>query len=505
MISIRVEHTLDADIAVVGAGPAGASAACHFVRHGYKVLLFDQSHFPRDKVCGDFIGPAALTEIEHLDLLSHPVFQDANQIRHAAIYLDGTELIARPVPKFPSLPDHGLCIPRAVLDNVILDAAIGSGARLLDRTRVTGYRVEPGCVVVSLRRGSDDQQIRVRLLVGADGSSSLISRLLRGGSPPKRDCIVAVRGYFENVDGPQEQADLYFSSSTFPGYCWLFPTGGTSANVGIGTLLETWPPTKYQLSQLLTDVINSDPAIRFRLSTARMQGKIVGWPLATFNPNLAMIGDRVALIGDAAGLINPLNGEGIQYAFQSSRWLAETLSESLQRDELTVSDLAPYAARVQHELRYDMALARLIIDVISNRTLNPVWLEVLRTITQRAAFDNEYARRAGAILAGMVPAREALSFRILWGTMQHLAFSAGSTVVVDALHGPGKLWKRGVDVASATASMALETIVRPTSSLNWGLNCALSTIELATQFTAAVLEPRPMAQPDEKRTTLRLG
>jgi len=308
---------------------------------------------------------------------------------------------------------------------------------------------------------------------------------------------VAVRAYYENVDGPQEQADLYFSSSTFPGYCWLFPTGGTSANVGVGTLLETWPPTKHQLNQVLTDVINSDAAIRFRLSTARMQGKIVGWPLATFNPNLAMIGDRVVLIGDAAGLINPLNGEGIQYAFQSARWLAETLSVSLQRDYLTVSGLAAYEARVQHELRYDMALARLIIDVISNRTLNPVWLQVLRTITQRAAMDDEYARRAGAILAGMVPAREALSFRILWGTMQHLAINAGATVVVDTLHGPGQLWKRGVEVARTTASMAFDTVLRPTSSLNWGVNCAMSTIELATQVTAAVFEPSAKAQLDE--------
>ena len=494
MIRIRVEQTLDADIAIVGAGPAGAAAACHLARRGYSVLLFDQSQFPRDKVCGDFVGPAALIELEHLDLLSLPVFQEANQIRQAALYLDGTRLIGRPVPDFPSLPDHGLCIPRAVLDNVILDAAIASGARLQDKTRVTGYKVESGCVVVSIRHGSEDQHLRVRLLVGADGSSSLISRILRGGSPPKRDRIVAVRAYYENVDGPQEQADLYFSSSTFPGYCWLFPTGGTSANVGVGTLLETWPPTKQQLSQVLTDVINSDAAIRFRLSTARMVGKIVGWPLATFNPNLAMAGDRVVLIGDAAGLINPLNGEGIQYALQSARWLAETMNESLQRDYLTVTDLAPYVARVHHELRYDMALARLIIDVISNRTLNPLWLQVLRTIAQRATLDGEYARRAGAILAGMVPAREALSFRILWGTMQHLAINVGSTVVVDALHGPRHLWKRGVDVARTTASMAVDTVLRPTSTLNWGVNCALSTIELASQVTAAVLEPNAKPQ-----------
>jgi geranylgeranyl reductase family protein len=499
MIHIRMETNVDADVAIVGAGPAGAAAACYLARAGYRVVLLDQHRFPRDKVCGDFVGPAALAEIEHLGLLSHSVFQSANQIRRAALYLDGAKLIAQSVPQFPGRPDHGLCIPRLVLDNVILNGAVASGANLLDEARLKGYKVEPSCVVVTYQSRSGEQQVRVRLLIGADGSASLVSRILRGGPPPRRDRIVAVRAYFEEVDGPQEQADLYFSSSTFPGYCWLFPTGGTSANVGVGTLLETWPATKqHQLNQLLTTIIDSDSALRFRLSTARMKGKIVGWPLATFNPNLPIIGTRVILIGDAAGLINPLNGEGIQYAFQSARWVAETLTTAIRRDELAATHLAPYVARVQHELRYDMALARIIIDLISNRTLNPIWLQTLRTITQRAAYDNEYAKCAGAILAGIAPARDALSYRILWGTAQQAALSAGYKVAVDAIRGPARLWRTGIDTARTTASMALESVLRPTTSLNWGLNCMLSAVELATQVTASALEPRSVMQPDRQ-------
>jgi menaquinone-9 beta-reductase len=372
---------------------------------------------------------------------------------------------------------------------------------LLDETRVTGYRLEPDHIVVAHQRGSLEQRSKVRLLIGADGSASIISRILRGGPPLRRDRIVAVRAYFEDVEGPQDQADLYFSASTFPGYSWLFPTGGASANVGVGTLMETWPPVKQQLNEVLTGILQSDPAIRFRLGSARMRGKVVGWPLTTFNPNQSIVGDRVILIGDAAGLINPLNGEGIQYALQSARWAAETLGRCLQRDDLEATQLAAYARRVQHELRYDMALARLIVDLISNRTLNPLWLQALRVITQRAAFDKDYAKLAGGILAGIAPARDALSYRILWGTLQHAAIHTGYAFAIHALKGPGQLCKAGTETARTTVSIAVESLLRPTTSLSWGLHCALSAAELAVQITASAFEPRATARVDAPRGT----
>ncbi len=383
-----------------------------------------------------------------------------------------------------------MCIPRIALDDVIVNGAVASGARLIEGARVTGYNAEPGCIVATYQDRAGEQSIKARLLIGADGSSSLVSRILRGGPPPRRDRILAVRAYFEDVEGPKDQADLYFSSSTFPGYCWLFPTGSTSANVGVGTLLETCPATReHQLSQVLTNILESDPAIGFRLSTAHRKGKIVGWPLATFNPNLPIAADRVILIGDAAGLINPLNGEGIQYALQSARWAAETLSIALRRDQLSSIDLAPYAARVQSELRFDMALSRLIIDLISNRNLNPIWLQALRIITHRAAFDKEYAQSAGAILAGIAPARDALGWRMLWGTAEQAVIGTAYDLAMDALHGPRRLYRTGVRAAQLTAAMSLESVLRPATSSKWGVHCVLSAMELATQFTASVLGP----------------
>lgn len=499
MIHIRTDVDVDADVAVAGAGPAGAAAACYLARAGFRVVLLDQRSFPRDKVCGDFVGPAALDEMDQLDLRSHRLFQDANRIRRAAIYLDGVKLIAQAVPHLPGKPDHGMCIPRLALDNAIVNAAVGSGARLIEGARVTGYKAEPGCIVVTFHGREGEQNLRARLLIGADGSSSLVSRILRGGPPPRRDRILAVRAYFADVEGPQDRADLYFSSSTFPGYCWVFPTGDGSANVGVGALLETYPATKErQLNQVLTNIIESDPAVGSRLSAARMKGKIVGWPLVTFNPSLPIIHDRVILIGDAAGLINPLNGEGIQYALQSARWAFETIAVALRRNEVSAIDLEPYAARVQTELRLDMALSRLIVDLISNRTLNPIWLQTLRIITHRATFDKKYAQSAGAILAGIAPARDALDWRILWGTVEQAVISTAYDLAIDMLHGPHRLYRTAARVARTTATMSLESALRPTTSSKWGVQCVLSAMELATQFTASIMEAGAISQTQTK-------
>ena len=90
---VRARNSIDADIAIVGAGPAGAATAFYFARAGFRVVMFDQHRFPRDKVCGDFVGPAALEELDRLGLLSLPIFRNATRIRSGALYVNGAELV----------------------------------------------------------------------------------------------------------------------------------------------------------------------------------------------------------------------------------------------------------------------------------------------------------------------------------------------------------------------------------------------------------------------------
>lgn len=477
----RVESPADTDIAIVGAGPAGAAAACHFARAGFRVTLLDQHCFPRDKVCGDFVGPSGLAELDALGLSSRAPFREANRILHGALYINGDKVIGRPFPQMDGLRGYGLCIPRMLLDDLIVQAAVACGARLIEEARVTGYESDRTAVTLFHQGRRGRASLRTRLLIGADGSSSLISRILRGAPPPRRDRIVAVRAYFEGPFESADRADLYFSSSSFPGYSWLFPTGNTSANVGVGMLLEAWSPNKQRLSQLLAQLIESDPALSFRLAKAKMYGKIVGWPLATFNPQLPIVANRVALIGDAAGLINPLTGEGIQYALRSARWSAEALRGPLCSDSLSPAGLLPYATRVQAEMRYDMALSRLIIDLVRNRALNPLWLSVLQLIGKKAASDLEYYDIAAGVFAGVARAKEVLAPPFLWRTIQSAAM-AGYAAANDGLRGQRRVPKNNATFANAVASMFKQLLGHPVATLRWSAYCASGALELATQM-----------------------
>jgi hypothetical protein len=145
----------------------------------------------------------------------------------------------------------------------------------------------------------------------------------------------------------------------------------------------------------------------------------------TYTPSRPVLADRVLLLGDAAGLINPINGEGIQYALESGRWAATAAVRALAADTLDAAGLRPYEAVLRARMNYDMALAGLIVTLIRNRTLNPVWLTALRVICARARRDPRYAALAGGILAGLVPAQSAVSLRMLLGTIKQAAVSLG--------------------------------------------------------------------------------
>jgi len=477
------------DVAVAGSGPAGAAAAAHLARAGCAVALLDRQTFPRDKVCGDFVGPAAIAELDGLGVTGRPEFRRANEIRRAALYLDGEELISRDFPRAEGLPECGRVIPRIALDHWIVQAAAGAGAELLEGHLVTGYAVHGELVHVHTRNGRGTRVLTARLLIGADGAGSVIARRLAGRRRDDDRRMIAVRAYCEGVGGVSDCAGLYFSAVSFPGYTWVFPAGDGTANVGVGLALGTVPKTPLRLRDLLAERAANDPVLRRRLGRARIVGRVAGWPLPTYDPQWPLSGDRVLLAGDAAGLVNPLNGEGIQAALASGRWAAEAAVACLAEGDLSARALGRYRRRVEDELRHDMALAGFLVQLIRNRDLTPVWLEALRVICRRARRDEAYARLAGGILAGIAPAREALGLRMILGSMQEAAITLGvrgASALGWAARGDcAALARAGIGAAQVGLQLACDAIAEPGAMARWMGSTARCAAELAVQSLKA--------------------
>jgi geranylgeranyl reductase family protein len=473
---------LDCDVIIAGAGPAGAATAIHLASCGISVIVVESEAFPRDKVCGDFVSPMALRELRALGVAALPEYRTSHIVRHAAVHVDGKHLMTSAIPKVPGLQAHGRVIPRKALDHWIAGRAVAAGAQLWENCRVDKFEIRRGHVQVGIRRAGQASTLRARMLIGADGSSSVVARVLRGRGVPPEDRIIAVRGYFEGVEGPSNRADIYFSRKIFPGYYWLFPHSKTGANVGVGMAMKTVPPNRDHLRTVLLDLVQHDPALRGRLGNARQAGDIVGWPLSTFDADLPITGDRVILVGDAAGLINPLNGEGIQYALLSARWAADAVKYAVERGLFSQEGFHPYAARVAVEWQYDMAVARMILQLIRNRSLTKVWLEAVTIIAAGAREDSAYAAITGGVLAGLIPVHRVLGLDVILKTAKQAARSLAGETLQAVVRGPGNVANRMAAVTGIAAEMGMMIVQNRDESVRWGVDLAQSAKQLAGEF-----------------------
>jgi flavin-dependent dehydrogenase len=387
------------------------------------------------------------------------------------------------------MPSHGRVIPRLALDNFIVDAARSAGARVMEGYSLTSYSIDGDVVAVEAAGSNGGVTLHCRQLIGADGGSSTVARLMRGSAPPRRDRFIASRAYFTNVEGPDDQLDVYFGRNSFPGYCWLFPTGNGEANVGLGMALETWPAHNRTPADMLRRLMSEDAALAARLRNASLRGKIVGWPLITYNHRLPIVSSRVMLIGDAAGLINPLNGEGIQYALLSARWAAETLAACLRDNDFSARALAPFTARVESEMRYDMALSRLIVQLISNRALTPLWIGASKILAQRAHKDANTARIVSGIFAGLLPARDA--FKVVGGTLGEAARSLARKSVNMTFSGPRGWTSPGVATPPPRFQLARDAAKDFSGFAEWLKSTAACTLELGAQASKNAIAGKP--------------
>ncbi len=347
----------DADVIVVGAGPAGSSAAYWLATCGLDVLVLEKSLFPREKVCGDGLTPRGARALVDLGI---DVGEDAGWVHTRGVRIVvGNRHLEVDWPELTSFPGFGLVRKRADLDLQLVEHAVTAGARLHQETKVTALvQDQQGRVVGVTARAHGAVEVRYRapLVLACDGASGRLAIGLGLHRNQRRPVGVAVRRYYRSPRSQDEYLEAWLLSqgrcrahvpAALPGYGWIFGLGDGSVNVGLGSMDARRSAPGAGLPELLRTWLGDLP-VEWGLREENALSSIDGAGLPMGFSRTPHYTRGLLLAGDAGGMVNPFTGEGIAYAMESGKLAAEVVVQALARPQGPAREraLAAYPAAV---------------------------------------------------------------------------------------------------------------------------------------------------------------
>jgi geranylgeranyl reductase family protein len=367
------------DVVVIGAGPAGGAAAYHAAARGLSTLLVDRKRFPRGKICGDGLTPRALRALRRMGLADRLASQHARIRGVRYVGPERTSLLGYETEAPPL--NFGLVVPRMDLDDQIRRAAQHAGADLVEDTRATELDADGSGVIrgVWLDGPSGRRRVEAGVTVVANGAAGRLAGWDGEVTPVNsRPAAVAVRQYFDGVDGLEPYFEVHapvrWRARSLIGYGWIFPVGGTTANVGLGLLSDHTRLDQALVHEVFRAFVSGLCSRDARFRAARPLGPIEGgWLNARMvDPRLAPPG--VLPVGDAAGLVNVFTGEGIAYALESGELAARAAQRGRHDAERATASygrqlvaLYPHHWALRGTSRYYRWLLSLGPDLIEER------------------------------------------------------------------------------------------------------------------------------------------
>ena len=342
------------DLAIVGGGPAGATAALYAQRAGLRAVVLDKERFPRDKICGDALSGKSVSILHELDLLDQvrqlpgaPINEVVfGSPRHTDLRVDLRLHDHRDLATGKVMPMEGFVVRRQIFDRFLFEQA-QQAAECVENFTVQHLLQEGGAVsgVSGVDGDGVERQYRARVVLGCDGFNSTVARKSGLYEHDSDHWVVALRCYYENVAELTDQIELHFVDEVLPGYFWVFPLENGCANVGIGMLHKYIKRRQVNLKDAL-DRVTARAPFAHRFAAAKRLEEPVGWNLPVGSKKRRSYGDGFMLLGDAAGLIDPFTGEGIGNALYSARYAVQAAAEGIAAGDLSAGFLRRYEERL---------------------------------------------------------------------------------------------------------------------------------------------------------------
>jgi geranylgeranyl reductase family protein len=402
------------DVCVVGAGPAGSTCAFYLARQGKRVLLLEKERFPRDKLCGDAVCTRAQVHLERMGVLQSVV---AAREGHWAEH--GGFVSPQGLPCLATSTDGGakplvIAIKRLVLDARIARAAADAGAELVEDCPAGHVEFSEAAGSWTIHCQTEPaRRYSARVLIIADGALSRLARSLGlVTTPPDAVCS---RAYIE-AGTCEFAADgvLFYPPSLVPGYCSVF----READGSFSYCCYVLPGGQTRLTDLKArhhEMLASDPHLRAALGPAPKLDRMRAAPLRVGGVPRSHA-DHLLLVGDAAGQIDPLTGEGIQYAMDAAEIAADTLAEAFAAEDWSAAFLGRYHRRWMAAFGRDFRWSRAMARAYGRY---PIFLDASAAMMRRRG--SGYFMEWAEAMTGLRPKRTLVGPRVVASVLREVA------------------------------------------------------------------------------------
>jgi len=465
------------DCIVVGGGPAGAVAAWRMAGRGAHVLVLERAGYPREKVCGDYVEPRGLRILEALGCLRS--LDGELPITHSATYVEGRRRYAGAIPFYgvdTRLPPHGYIVRRERLDHLLIQAAVRAGAELVEHARVTGVETSASGVWVRSERNGKEHTHRACAVVGADGVNSVVAEAAGLLVVDPRHIAVSKRAYATGMGDDIGEAAFFFEERLFPGYGWMFPMRGGVVNLGVGLLSETRQRLGLSVPALFEAFVEELRRSHPLCSGLRLVAPPIGGIVKTYGAAGPNHFDGGVLVGDAGCFVDPITGEGITPAMESSLLAAEVLLDALASGDLSANALSEYERRFRAYFDPAMLFVDLVACWMRNRRMARPWLALLARGCELAESDREWSRTAGGWFGGLEVDPRGIMFHIWCKVAGELALTLQPAL--------------GRDLAGWQAAWLGSMIHDPVWTLGWLADLQRKWLRVAAQLMTAHADPR---------------